>query len=70
MKMFKVSYTIKATDKSNDLYNVLIERKSEFDELTDAIRFAKLLKVTNNGAYKLVGDPVIERKNGHARSFK
>jgi len=69
MAKFKVSYNIKHNDKSRHLYNVLIERKSEFEELEDAIRFAKLLKVTNNGAYQLVGDPVIERKTKHVRSY-
>jgi hypothetical protein len=69
MARFKVCYTIKCVNKSESDYNVLLERKSEFDDLTDAIRFAKLLKVTHNGAYKLVGEPIIERKTKHVRSY-
>ena len=69
MSRFNVLYNIKCTNKSEDLYNVLVERKSEFNDLTDAIRFVKLLKVTNNGAYELVGNPIIERKTKHVRKY-
>ena len=40
---FVVDYTIKHTDKSSSLYNLLIDRKVKFSTLQDAIKFVKTI---------------------------
>jgi len=58
---FVVDYTIKHTDKSSSLYNLLIDRKVKFSTLQDAIKFVKTIDDKYNDKIKLVGKPSIER---------
>ena len=58
---FVVDYTIKHTDKTSSLYNLLIDRKVKFNSLQDAIKFVKTIDNKYNDQIKLVGKPSIER---------
>ena len=58
MKKYEVIYTVKHTE-SGASYGLLDERKSKFDEFSDAIRFAReLIGQTKNGL-TVVGKPIV-----------
>lgn len=59
--MFKVVYNAKNVNKNSSKYGVLTDASRKFENLQDAFKYVRALKMNNVTGLEVVGMPVIER---------